>query len=239
VINFLEKITDDYQYITKAGNISTYVNPFQYIKLRSIENIDRKIDHFFFDGMLIPRILFLLGFRKVSVMQPDLSGFINRLFLNASIESKSVYIIGSSEDNVESAVKKIRDEFSDLFVIGFRGGFFASQTEYLSAINHIVKIKPNYVLVGMGAVYQENFLIDLKEKDFKGCGIACGGFIHQTANKTNYYPKFFRKLNIRWAYRIIDEPKLLYRYFVIYPFSLVLIIYDYYNNRRKKIFECD
>jgi N-acetylglucosaminyldiphosphoundecaprenol N-acetyl-beta-D-mannosaminyltransferase len=78
----------------------------------------------------------------------------------------------------------------------------------------------------MGTPLQEEFLLEVHLKSETIIGFTCGGFIHQTAKGINYYPKWINKFNLRWLFRIFDEPKLFERYFVKYPKSLILLFYD-------------
>jgi N-acetylglucosaminyldiphosphoundecaprenol N-acetyl-beta-D-mannosaminyltransferase len=74
-------------------------------------------------------------------------------------------------------------------------------------------VKPDIVIVGMGAIAQERFLLGLKQAGFSGKGFTCGGFIHQTAsNKIDYYPRWVDKLNLRFLYRMLKESYTRQRY---------------------------
>ena len=79
----------------------------------------------------------------------------------------------------------------------------------------------------MGTPFQEQFLVDLKNLGWIGAGYTCGGFIHQTAANIKYYPEFFNTYNLRWLYRMIDEPKLIKRYLILYPKSTFLFFFDF------------
>ena len=100
-------------------------------------------------------------------------------------------------------------------------------------LNELVDLNPDAVVVGMGAILQEQLLSDLYVKGWRGLGFTCGGYIHQTAmSGVNYYPDFIDKYNLRWLYRMIKEPKLIYRYLVSYPQFLFLFIVDLYKYRK-------
>ncbi len=234
-MNFIERLANSPTQILQPNCISTYINPYQYVKLRKQSMLESKIDLFYFDGQIIPCYIRLLGFPKYKVFPSDMSGFLDQLFNDCIKFNKSVYFIGSTQENILEAVRLIKDKYNKMSIRGFRNGYI-QDVDYEEVLQKILRLNPDYVLVGMGALAQEKFLVDLKRKGFRGCGIACGGFYHQTAKgKIHYYPKVFKKLNLRWVYRIIDEPKLLYRYLVIYPMGLFLITKDLIISRYKKI----
>ncbi len=103
---------------------------------------------------------------------------------------------------------------------------FADNAERDKSINNIIELNPDFLVVGMGAPLQEQFLIDVRKQGYKGTGFTCGGFLHQTQGSINYYPKLIDSMGLRWAYRIYDEPKLFTRYFVDYPVSIILFLKD-------------
>ncbi|MEC7527357.1 MAG: glycosyltransferase, partial [Bacteroidota bacterium] len=53
------------------------------------------------------------------------------------------------------------------------------------------------------------------------------GFLHQSFQNTDYYPNWVNKLNVRWLYRIYNEPKLIKRYTIDYSWFLVVFMYDW------------
>jgi N-acetylglucosaminyldiphosphoundecaprenol N-acetyl-beta-D-mannosaminyltransferase len=87
------------------------------------------------------------------------------------------------------------------------------------------------VIVGMGAVLQEKFLLTLRSLNWQGAGYTCGGFFHQTADTITYYPKIIDQLQLRWAYRIFKEPKLFLRYSIQYPKFIFILLFDTLSKR--------
>ena len=78
---------------------------------------------------------------------------------------------------------------------------------------HIVKLNSDFLIVGMGALMQEKFLLKVKNAGYQGVGFTCGGFIHQTSrNEIDYYPAWVDKTNLRFVYRMWKEPHTRKRY---------------------------
>lgn len=160
-----------------------------------------------------------------------------KIFMYASEHNKSVYFIGGEEGVSKKAAETLKSSFPNLNIIGCRSGFFKGN-EYETTLKEIVQAKPDIVVCGMGTPHQENFLLKLKEHSWSGEGFTCGGFFHQTAKSgVTYYPKLIDKLNLRWLYRMIDEPKLIKRYSTQYPLFLLVFMLDVliYKNHLKLI----
>ena len=78
---------------------------------------------------------------------------------------------------------------------------------------HIVEASPDFLIVGMGVLMQERFLLKVKDAGFGGIGFTCGGFIHQTAkDEIDYYPGWVDRLNLRFLYRMYKEKHTRKRY---------------------------
>ena len=156
----------------------------------------------------------------------DMTSLAPVLFNLATNEGKSIFFMGSKESEIGQFIDVLKVKFPDVPVKGFRSGYFVSEEEYHTCLEELAAEKPDILVCGMGTPKQEQVLIDLKSKGWDGMGITCGGFIHQTASSFDYYPRLFQKLNIRWVYRIIDEPKLFRRYFIDYPLAFLIIMKD-------------
>lgn len=86
------------------------------------------------------------------------------------------------------------------------------------------------VACGMGAPRQEKFLIELKSTRWRGMGFGCGGFLDQVGEKTEYFPAWIDRLNLRFLYRLLREPRRLWRrYLIEYQVFLVRFMKEYFS----------
>jgi N-acetylglucosaminyldiphosphoundecaprenol N-acetyl-beta-D-mannosaminyltransferase len=196
--------------------ITSFVNPYSMLVLKEHLDIAEEIDYWYVDGIsLVNRINsdFNTNIDRFSFDETSLAPIV---FKFAKDKGLKIAIIGTEEKYISIAVKNIESRHS-INVNYYRNGFFTSTEEREECFAKVIKDKIDLVVCGMGTPYQENFLIQLKRKGWNGYGFTCGGYLHQIAKKENYYPSFFNKLNLRWLYRIIDEPKLVKRYFIDYP----------------------
>lgn len=76
----------------------------------------------------------------------------------------------------------------------------------------------------MGGGVQESFLCNLLENGYLGSVYTCGGFIHQTASKDDYYPIFIKKIGARALYRMYKEPRTIMRVITNYPRNFILLV---------------
>ena len=224
--NIFTKLTSDFNYF-KKDKIVSYVNVYNYIQLRKSPKLIDKIDIFTLDGILLLILVRVLFLKKFSRLSPDFSSYFEKVFSLCEEGNKKLFFVGASEIEIKKFSKILQTKYPKLNIVGFADGFF-KQTEAQEKIDIIKKLAPDLVLVGLGTPKQEEFAVQLKESNYSGTIYTCGAFISQTAKSgAQYYPQYINYLNLRWLYRLFREKGLFERYFIQYPFSVLLILKDY------------
>ena len=225
--NLRDKLVEDVDVLLdmKSGIVS-YVNPFSYLKLRN--RIDLKdFDLITSDGIVLKKLSSIFLNKTIQRLSPDFSSYFKPLFKQLSVSKSKVYFIGTKPKFIEKSIQNIQAKYPDLNIIGFRDGFFKDEEELKLHIKEMINLNPEVMIVGMGSPLQENYLIKLKVAGWSGRGFSCGGFLHQSFQNTDYYPNWVNKLNVRWLYRIYNEPKLIKRYTIDYSWFFVVFMYDW------------
>lgn len=217
-----------------TAGISTFLNPYSYLLLRSHKSLLEKFDHIYVDGQWLCHFLSLFGVSKVKRCSFDNSSVAPIVFKSAQEQGKTVAIIGSDSESVKEFGHYLTATYPGLKIKMVRSGYFESDFERDSVIEQVKEFGIDLVIAGMGAINQERFLSQLKQHGWSGEGYTCGGFIHQTAKKGHrYYPNWVNKWNLRFIYRMYDEPKLLKRYTLDYSKFVFFYTYDVIRYRTK------
>jgi N-acetylglucosaminyldiphosphoundecaprenol N-acetyl-beta-D-mannosaminyltransferase len=197
-----------------SEGIYTFLNPVSYLDALNNKELFDDFDGIFADGSILVAAIRMAYGKKVVRRSFDMTSLAPQLFNYASSSRKSIYIVASKQSQIERAVEIFLEKYPDLIIKGYRNGYFQTDDERLQEYNYIIKeIKPDIVIVGMGTIVQERFLLGLKKSGFSGKGFTCGGFIHKTAsNKIDYYPRWVDKLNLRFLYRMLKESYTRQRY---------------------------
>lgn len=219
---FVKKIKSEYT----LGESNIFLNPFSYLAIRENDDLISNVDNILIDGQLLVILLKVLGLKSVKRRSFDFSSIAHSVFSESIDNNKSIFLIGSTDDHINSATKKLRSKFTSINIVGCHHGYIFGTPAYNQLINSLCEINPDIVIVGMGSPLQEQFIVDLKESSWVGTSFTCGGFFHQSSKSLDYYPKIINHLNLRFLYRIYDEPKLIYRYFILYPIAVYKIIKD-------------
>lgn len=213
---FIHKISesaDKYPEVafTRKGSVYTCVNPYSYHLVRHNWDVYNSMDGLFVDGFFMCSLIRLLWGVKVPRLSFDMVGMATDLFHRLDKTNETIYFIGSKQDCLESSLKNIRAHYPNMTVVGYRNGYFDSDEQKMEEIRHIIEVNPDFVIVGMGSPLQEKFALALKDKGYKGIVFTCGGFLHQTADRINYYPEWVNKYNLRALYRIYREKGMIRR----------------------------
>ena len=151
--------------------------------------------------------------KQVTRRSFDMTSMAPELFSYAEKYGKTIYIVASKQEQVEKAVEIFRERYPKVKFAGYRNGYFANEDEMEQEAKHITELNPDFLIVGMGALMQEKFLLKVKNAGYQGIGFTCGGFIHQTSrNEIDYYPSWVDKTNLRFVYRMWKEPHTRKRY---------------------------
>ena len=71
------------------------------------------------------------------------------------------YLIGSTEDTICATVKKLKELYPDINIVGYRNGFIKETSEKEALLVDVKEKKPDFVFVAMGFPIQELLMYEL------------------------------------------------------------------------------
>ena len=198
---------------TKKNRVYTFLNPVSYLTALDNPKLFNLFDGIFVDGTILVAAIKILYGKTVTRRSFDMTSLAPELLKYAEENKKTIYIVASKQEQVEKAISIFKERYPYLRFSGYRNGYFSSENEMDTEAAHITEINPDFLIIGMGVLMQEKFLLKVKSKGFQGIGFTCGGFIHQTSkNEIEYYPTWADKLNLRFIYRMYKEKHTRKRY---------------------------
>ena len=220
------------------GKIYTFLNPVSYLMALDRKDLFGQFDGIFADGSILVAAIRLLYGITVKRRSFDMTSMAPELFRFAENNGKMLYIVASKQEQVEKAVEIFKERYPKLKFMGCRNGYFVSEQEMDAEAKHITQVNPDFLIVGMGALMQERFLLKVRNAGFQGIGFTCGGFIHQTANnEIEYYPLWIDRMNLRFVYRMYKEKHTRKRYVqaaLLFParFLWEKLIFSWYKDSK-------
>lgn len=137
-------------------------------------------------------------------------------------------LFGTTDDACHKASKKLAQDYNAI-VLDYKNGFL-SNDEYLSSVrSNSVDNQKLIVILGMGMPKQEKLSIEIKSLFYmKPIVIVNGGaIIDFLSGKVARAPSIFRRLRIEWIYRLIREPRRLFKRYVWGNFIFMLRVFSF------------
>lgn len=132
-------------------------------------------------------------------------------------KEKSFYLIGSKEAVIQKTVDKLKKTFPEINIVGYRNGYLKNE-EINLLLEDFKSKKPDVVFVAMGSPKQE-YLMQGFLKDYKALYMGLGGSFDVYAGTKKRAPKLFIKLGLEWFYRLLIEPKRIFRQLSYFEFA--------------------
>lgn len=125
----------------------------------------------------------------------------------------SIYLLGAKQQIVEKTQEVLIKEFPNLIISGIHNGYF-EKYEWKEISNDIKDKKPDFVFVGITSPIKE-YLIEYLQNDGNNCVfMGVGGSFDVISGNIPRAPQWMQKMNLEWLFRVIQEPKRLFkRYF--------------------------
>lgn len=166
------------------------------------------------DGGPLSHLGKIRGYKNMDrVTGPD---FMSEVFKQSEKMGYKHYFFGSSENTLELMKEKIKINFPNLSIVGSYSPPFRkiSDKENLEIIRMINMANADFVWVGLGAPKQENWMKE-HQGQIKGLMVGVGAGFDYFAGNIKRAPRWMQKRNLEWLYRLIQDPKRLFkRYFV-------------------------
>jgi len=135
-------------------------------------------------------------------------------------KERSFYLLGSSQEVIESTVKRLKVEFPSINIVGYRNGFLDYNTkEELKVI--LQEHKPDIIFVAQGTPRQE-YLMDELIKVHPALYMGLGGSFDIYSGTKKRAPKFFLDFHLEWLYRLLKEPTRIRRQLNLIRFLFLL-----------------
>ena len=125
------------------------------------------------------------------------------------------YFYGSTERTLNKLSKILEKRYPNVQVVGMYSPPFRPLTkeEDEEVIRMINESQADFVWIGLGAPKQERWMADHKGK-VKGLMVGVGAAFDYEAGNIERAPMWMQKANLEWLYRLLQEPKRLFkRYF--------------------------
>lgn len=127
------------------------------------------------------------------------------------------FFYGSTEKTLTKLCSNIRERYPQIQIVGAYSPPFRDLTEHEKAevIRMINDTNPDFVWVGLGAPKQEKWMAENWQHLKPAILLGVGAAFDFHAGTVKRCPQWMRTMSLEWLYRLIQEPRRLWRrYFV-------------------------
>ncbi|MBD5653998.1 MAG: WecB/TagA/CpsF family glycosyltransferase [Candidatus Eremiobacteraeota bacterium] len=122
-----------------------------------------------------------------------------------ALAGHSIYLLGAKGDTAERAAAALRARYPQLIVAGARDGYFRAADDGAVAAE-IRRSGARVLFAGLGSPRQEIWIAERLKETGCAVGIGVGGSFDVLAGNVARAPALWRRLNLEWLYRLLQEP---------------------------------
>lgn len=213
----LESLKGDYICVS---NIHTTVMAYEDEKYRKIQNSGVMALP---DGGPLSVVSRRRGFKEAErVTGPDLMEEIFKISIKKEYRH---YFYGSTQETLDELNIKLNEKYPNINIVGMYSPPFRKLTEEEDNefIRNINSSKPDFIWVGLGAPKQEIWMYNHREK-VSGLMLGVGAGFDYHANRIKRAPKWMQNYSLEWLYRLIQDPKRLFKRYLHTNFKFIYAI---------------
>lgn len=142
----------------------------------------------------------------------------------ASKNNYKIFLLGAKQEVVETLANLYTQKYGQNLVAGYRNGYFSPEEEN-SVVNEIVNSKADILFVAMTSPKKEIFLHKYKnELSSVSFIMGVGGSFDVIAGFTKRAPIWMQKMGLEWFFRVIQEPKRLWKRYLFGNFNFIKLV---------------
>ncbi len=162
------------------------------------------------------------------VPTPD---FIENVFAEAEKRKWRIFLLGSSNKSLQKVQIVLKDKFPKIIICGIQNGFY-KKSEEMSIVENINKKKPKILIVGMGPPKQELLIQKYKNKIKASTLWGVGALFDVISGTMPRAPFWMQKMGIEWLYRLLQEPRRLWKRYIFGNIEFFYLIYKDLSHKR-------
>ncbi len=137
-----------------------------------------------------------------------------RLCAALSGTQKGVYLLGAAPGVADRVALWIKKHYPDVVIKGCAHGHFSPEEE-AEVVERIAASGADLLVVGMGVPRQDVWIHEHIDSLNVHVAMSFGGLFDYFAGRIPRAPQWMREMGLEWVYRLIQEPRRLWRRYLI------------------------
>jgi len=131
----------------------------------------------------------------------------------AELNELPVFFLGATQAVVETTVLVMKEKHPDLNIAGYHHGYLWDDEK--SVVDKIKASGAKLLFVAITSPKKENFINKWKNGLGVNFVMGVGGTFDVVAGKVNRAPLWMQNAGLEWLYRVIQEPKRMFRRYAV------------------------
>ena len=144
-----------------------------------------------------------------------------------------IYLFGAKEEVVTKVKSIFEEKYPNINIVGYRNGYF-TDADNPKIVADIRKSDADILFVAFSSPKKEYWINKYLDEMNVPFAMGVGGSFDVIAGVTDRAPEFWQNHGLEWLYRFIQEPKRLWKRYIIGNAKFVL--YTYTTKVKNKIF---
>lgn len=216
------------QHLTRSASVTAVdFSNTQIVTMRRHEpefrELTRVMDCFVPDGM---PLIWCLNVQGAGLRDRVYGPTFMRHCVLASPAPFTHFFLGGSEDCLAKLQSALREQNSQLQIVGAQNGYFKPEDEP-RILERINQLSPDFIWVGLGTPKQQAWIQRNKARLRRGVVFAVGFAFDVNAGTKPDAPPWMQRLGLTWVFRLLSEPRrLLPRYVKYNSLFLGYLLWD-------------
>lgn len=138
----------------------------------------------------------------------------DRLLELCAAEGFRPYFLGAKQAVLEAAVQRIKEDHPKIKIAGYRNGYFTAEEEP-QIMKDIAESNADCLFIAISSPMKERLLAQYKDVINVPFLMGVGGSMDIKAGYTRRAPAWMQKYGLEWFYRIIQEPKRMWKRYLV------------------------
>jgi N-acetylglucosaminyldiphosphoundecaprenol N-acetyl-beta-D-mannosaminyltransferase len=221
--------------VSRTPHYIAVVNAAKIVKMRSDRELEQSVlsaDLIGADGVPLVWASRLLG----NGLPGRVNGtdLMDRLLARAHEKGYRIFFFGAKEEVLQVVLAKVRARYPGVRIVGFRNGYF-NRADEPAIVRHIRDSRADILFIAFGTPRKELWV----KQYLSAMGVAVvhgvGGSFDVLAGVIPRAPLWMQKYGLEWLFRLLQEPRRMWRRYLITNAQFILLFLKEWFRCRFKI----
>lgn len=150
----------------------------------------------------------------------------------AASKGYKIYLFGAKEEVVKRVKEIFEDKYPDIQIVGYRNGYFTEADEP-DIVKQMSESGADMMFVAFSSPKKEYWVNKYINQLNIPFVMGVGGSFDVVAGITDRAPVWMQKHGLEWFYRFIQEPRRMWKRYIVGNFKFVKLTYKYKKMYKK------